>query len=76
MSGGEPELKIGKVRPPVAKTPLTVINDVDEAVLHQLLDEHEHVAVLFYASLDKATKKAVQEMEQMNTEPLDLEVVR
>jgi hypothetical protein len=30
---------------------------VDGQGLVHLVDEHEHVAVLFYAKLDKATKK-------------------
>ena len=50
---GEPELKIGRVKAPVQKTPATVLEEVDATALHHLLDEHEHVAVLFYATLDK-----------------------
>ena len=33
------------------------IADVPGENLVQLVDEHEHVAVLFYSSLDKSTKK-------------------
>ena len=69
-------IKLGKVKAPVAKTPKTVIDDVDEDGLHQVLDEHEHVAVLFYSSLDKLTKKYILEMEQMDSNALDIEVVR
>ena len=69
-------IKLGKVKPPVAKTPKTVIEDVDEEGLHQILDEHEHVAVLFYSSLDRLTKKYILEMEQMDSESLDIEIVR
>ena len=50
----EGEVKIGKVKAPVQKTPKTVIEAVDATELLHILDEHEHVAVLFYSSLDKA----------------------
>ena len=33
------------------------LSDVPGESLVQLVDEHEHVAVLFYSSLDKNTKK-------------------
>ena len=52
---GEPELKIGRVKAPVQKTPATVLEEVDATALHHLLDEHEHVAVLFYSSLDHSS---------------------
>ena len=72
----EGEQKIGKVKAPLPRTPKTVIEDVDEVGLHHILDEHEHVAVLFYSDLDKLTKKIILEMEQMETEALDIEIVR
>ena len=68
--------KIGRVKAPTLKTPNTIIDDVDEVRLNELLDEHEHVAVLFYSSLDKETNKILAEMQQMETEDLDLEIVR
>ena len=68
--------KIGKIKPPVAKTPNTIINDVSGEELIQIVDEHEHVAVLFYGNLDKKTQKVLSEMEDMETEDLDVEIVR
>ena len=43
--------------------PLTVydVQDVDRQGLVHLVDEHEHVAVLFYANLDKTTKKVTNQ---------------
>merc|ERR1711962_1321462 len=68
--------KIPKIKTPVQKTPNTLIDDVPGDSLVHLVDEHEHVAVLFYNSLDKQTKKALSEMEGMETEDLDVEIVR
>ena len=55
-----------------------------------LVDEHEHVAVLFYDNLDKNTRKVkalssclvrfsykvLSEMGEMETAELDVEIVR
>ena len=68
--------KIGKVKAPTPKTPNTIIDDVPGENLVHLVDEHEHVAVLFYDKLDKTTKKVISEMEEMETEDLDVEIVR
>ena len=68
--------KIGKVKPPTPKTPNTIIADVPGETLVHLVDEHEHVAVLFYDKLDKKTKKIISEMEEMETEDLDVHIVR
>ena len=68
--------KIGKIKPPVAKTPNTIINDVTGEEVVQIVDEHEHVAILFYEKLDKKTQKVLAEMEDMETEDLDVEIVR
>ena len=70
------EKKIGKIKPPVAKTPNTIINDVSGEELVHIVDEHEHVAILFYEKLDKKTQKVLGEMEDMETEDLDVEIVR
>jgi hypothetical protein len=35
------------------------VKDVDGQALVHLVDEHEHVAVLFYTQLDKTTKKVL-----------------
>ena len=70
------EKKIGKIKPPVPKTPNTIINDVTGEELVQIVDEHEHVAILFYEKLDKKTQKVLGEMEDMETEDLDVEIVR
>ena len=70
------EKKIGKIKPPVAKTPNTIINDVSGEELVHIVDEHEHVAILFYGNLDKKTQKVLGEMEEMETEDLDVEIVR
>ena len=67
---------IGKIKPPTPKTPNTIINDANEEELDQIVDEHEHVAVLFYDKLDKKTQKVLQEMEDMETEDLDVEIVK
>ena len=68
--------KIGKVKPATPKTPNTMIEEVAGEELTQLVDEHEHVAVLFYEKMDKATKKALAEMEEMETADLDVVIVR
>ena len=70
------EKKIGKIKPPVPKTPNTIINDVSGEELVHIVDEHEHVAILFYERLDKKTQKVLSEMEDMETEDLDVEIVR
>ena len=70
------EKKIGKIKPPVAKTPKTIINNVSGEELVQIVDEHEHVTILFYEKLDKKTQKVLGEMEEMETEDLDVEIVR
>ena len=72
----DPAKKIGKIKPPVAKTPNTIINDATGEQLEQITDEHEHVAVLFYEKLDKKTQKVLSEMEEMETEDLDVAIVR
>ena len=41
------------------------IADVPGENLVQLVDEHEHVAVLFYTSLDKGTKKVRMAIKRM-----------
>ena len=76
LSQDATEKKIGKIKPPTPKTPNTIINDVTEEELVQIVDEHEHVAVLFYDKLDKKTKKALLEMEEMETEDLDVQIVK
>ena len=53
-------MKIGRVKAPVQKTPATVLEEVDATALHHLLDEHEHVAVLFYSTLDKVVVHTFQ----------------
>ena len=68
--------KIGKVKAPVPKTPNTIIDDVPGESLVHIVDEHEHVVVLFYEKLDKKTKKVISEMEEMETEDLDVKIVR
>ena len=68
--------KIGKVKAPTPKTPNTIIDEVPGETLVHIVDEHEHVAVLFYDKLDKKTKKTIAEMEEMETEDLDVEIVR
>ena len=68
--------KIGKIKPPTPKTPNTIINDVTGEELVHIIDEHEHVAILFYDKLDKKTQKVFTEMEDMETEDLDVEIVR
>ena len=70
------EKKIGKIKPPTPKTPNTVINDVTAEELVHIVDEHEHVAILFYEKMDKRTQKVHMEMEDMETEDLDVEIVR
>ena len=70
------EKKIGKIKAPTPKTPNTIINDVTEEELVHIVDEHEHVAILFYEKMDKRTQKALMEMEDMETENLDVEVVK
>ena len=52
-------MKIGRVKAPVQKTPATVLEEVDATALHHLLDEHEHVAVLFYSTLDKVVVHSI-----------------
>ena len=64
------------MKSPTTKTPTTIVDDVDEARLTELLDEHEHVAVLFYESLNQKTNKVLAEMQEMETADLDLEIVR
>eukprot|EP00092_Neocalanus_flemingeri_P058940 GFUD01070340.1.p1 GENE.GFUD01070340.1~~GFUD01070340.1.p1 ORF type:complete len:2430 (-),score=751.56 GFUD01070340.1:121-7410(-) len=68
--------KIGKIKAPTPKTPNTIIDDVPGETLVHIVDEHEHVAVLFYDQLDKKTKKVISEMEEMETEDLDVKIVR
>ena len=68
--------KIGKIKPPAPKTPNTIINDVTADDLIHIIDEHEHVAILFYDKMDKRTQKALMEMEDMETENLDVEIVK
>ena len=68
--------KIGKIKPPTPKTPNTIINDVSADDLIHIIDEHEHVAILFYDKMDKRTQKALLEMEDMETENLDVEIVK
>ena len=68
--------KIGKIKAPTPKTPNTIINDVTGEELVHIIDEHEHVAILFYDKLDKKTQKVFTEMEDMETEDLDVEIVR
>ena len=68
--------KIGKIKPPTPKTPNTIINDVTADDLIHIIDEHEHVAILFYDKMDKRTQKALMEMEDMETENLDVEIVK
>ena len=68
--------KIGKVKPPTPKTPKTIINDATGEELVQIIDEHQHVAVLFYEKLDKKTQKVLSQMEEMETEDLDVSIVR
>ena len=68
--------KIGKVKPPTPKTPKTIINDATGEELVQIIDEHQHVAVLFYEKLDKKTQKVLSQMEDMETEDLDVSIVR
>ena len=70
------EKKIGKIKAPTPKTPNTIINDVTEEELVHIVDEHEHVAILFYEKMDKRTQKALMEMEDMETENLDVEIVK
>ena len=68
--------KIGKIKPPTPKTPNTIINDATGEELIQIIDEHQHVAVLFYEKLDKKTQKVLSQMEDMETEDLDVSIVR
>ena len=68
--------KIGKIKPPTPKTPNTIINDATGEELVQIIDEHQHVAVLFYEKLDKKTQKVLSQMEEMETEDLDVSIVR
>ena len=68
--------KIGKLKPVAQKTPNTIIEDVTGEQLTHLLDEHEHVAVVFYDTLDKKVRKILAGMEQMETEHLDIDIVR
>ena len=68
--------KIGKIKPPTPKTPNTIINDVTGEELVQIIDEHQHVAVLFYEKLDKKTQRVLSLMEEMETEDLDVSIVR
>ena len=42
-----------------ASSHFETFTDVPGETLVQLVDEHEHVAVLFYSSLDKNTKKVI-----------------
>ena len=70
------EKKIGKIKPPTPKTPNTIINDITAEELEHIVDEHEHVAILFYEKMDKRTQKVHMEMEDMETEDLDVEIVR
>ena len=68
--------KIGKIKPPTPKTPNTIINDATGEELVQIIDEHQHVAVLFYDKLDKKTQRVLSQMEDMETEDLDVSIVR
>ena len=68
--------KIGKIKPPTPKTPNTIINDATGEELIQIIDEHQHVAVLFYEKLDKKTQRVLSQMEDMETEDLDVSIVR
>ena len=68
--------KLGKIKPPTPKTPNTIINDATGEELVQIIDEHQHVAVLFYEKLDKKTQKVLSQMEDMETEDLDVSIVR
>ena len=75
-TGEKKAKKIGKVKAPTPKTPNTLIDDVPGDTLVHIVDEHEHVAVLFYDKMDKKTKKVLSEMEEMETEDLDVKIVR
>ena len=68
--------KIGKIKPPTPKTPNTIINDATGEELELIVDEHEHVTVLFYEKLDKKTQRVLSQMEDMETEDLDVSIVR
>ena len=68
--------KIGKIKPPTPKTPNTIINDATGEELELIVDEHEHVTVLFYEKLDKKTQRVLSQMEDMETEELDVAIVR
>ena len=76
VSSQDATKKIGKIKAPTPKTPNTIINEATEEELEQIVDEHEHVAVLFYEKLDKKTQRVLSEMEDMETEDLDISIVR
>ena len=79
ISSTEPQdatKKIGKIKAPTPKTPNTIINDATGEELVHIIDEHQHVAVLFYEKLDKKTQKVLSQMEEMETEDLDVAIVR